>query len=163
VEVADGDAFLDFVTADDVGEVALVVAVGDDDELETVGPVIGDGAVEDFCEELRAFLDWVETAGPEEEGGVRVYVEAETFLESGFGGAFAFGERVGVVFEREADVLGWGVASVRGVEDADGATCGAFVPDFLTDGWRDEVVLTVCDLVEEGRADGIDVVGGEDA
>ena len=57
----------------------------------------------------------------------------------------------------------WGVASVRGVEDTDGATCGAFVPDFLTDGWRDEVVLTVGDLVEEGRADGIDVVGGEDA
>ena len=82
MEVADGDAFLDFVAADDVGEVALVVAVGDDDELEAVGPVIGDGAVEDFCEELRAFLDWVETAGPEEERGVRGEVEAETLLGS---------------------------------------------------------------------------------
>ncbi len=162
-EVGDGDAIVEAVDIYDVVEVVLVGSVGDDGDLEVFGGVIGDDVVEDFGEELGAFLDGIEAGGPEEEGGVGVLAEAEAFLEGEFIGALAGGVIVGGVVLCEGVVGGGVVVCVGGVEDSGGAAGVGFGAEFVADGIGDEVVVAVYDFAEEGGGDGVYVVGGEDA
>ena len=118
VEVGDGHAPVDVVEVDDVVEDALVVAVGDEDDLQLPIPVLRDGAVEDLGEELASLLDGIEARGPEEDGRGVVHLERETLLEFSLGGAASDDVRGGIVAHRKSVVDGRIVVGVRRVENA---------------------------------------------
>jgi len=151
------------VEVDDVVEDALVVAVGDEDDLQLPIPVLRDGAVEDLGEELASLLDGIEARGPEEDGRGVVHLERETLLEFSLGGAASDDVRGGIVAHRKSVVDGRIVVGVRRVENALGAAGGELAAHLLADLGRDEVVHALDDLAQEGGAHGVDVVGGEDA
>ena len=148
---------------DDVVEVGLERAVGDDGDLEALAVVVGADLIEDVGQQLAALLHRVEAGRPEEQRGVGVGGEAEALLEFDLVAALALDERVGVVVVVEIGVGLRVERRVGGVEDAAGAAGVAFRPQFVADLAGDEVVAAVDHLAEEGGADGVDEVGGEDA
>ncbi len=69
---------------------------------------------------------------------------------------------VGAVVGGEVGVAGGVENGVGRVEDAGGAAGVLLAAEFVADGIRDESVAAADDFLEEGGADGVDVVGGED-
>ena len=145
----------------DVVEVPLIFPIGHHRELEAFVLIIRKGLVEDIRQELRAFLDRIQPAGPEKKRGIRVAAQAGFFLEQAFGGTFSFDEVIRVVFDGKSGVGGGIVGIIRRIQDAHGAAGIPFVFDLRPHGVRNKGVMAIGDLVEEGRADGIDVVRGK--
>lgn len=162
-EIGHGDAVGDPVHIDDILEVRLECSVGDDHDLQLFVGVVSDQLIEDIGEELAALLNGVEAGGPVEERGVRIHVETDLRLEGDLVLSFAF--CVGLAVEVVGEVgIGFRVEDgVGGVEDP-GGTSGAFLgPELVPDVAGDELVMSLDDLVKEGGADAVDVVGSEDA
>lgn len=163
VEVGDGHPILNAMERDDVAENALILAIGDNDDLQFAVPVAADDSVQDIGKKGAAFLDGIESGGPEEDGGIVVLHQAEFSLQMSFCSEFSLHLVFGIVLQGEGGIRRRVVAFVGGIEDADGAARIAFGAHFRTNGGRNPIVATIGDFIQEFRGDGIDEVCGEDA
>src|SRR5690606_4837265 len=160
VEIPDGDFAVQPVERDDVVEMFLVAAAGHDGDLEMMA---ADQVGEDVREQLAALLNGVEPGRPEEQRHIRVTHQPQTLLQLQFVAPLSFSVIPRTVVMREIRVVHRIEDGVGSVEDARGASGGALRSEFAADGVGYETVGPADDLVEKGRADGVDMVGGEDA
>ena len=126
-----------------------------DDELAKIRTYIG--------EKLATLLQRVEPAGPEEKRGIGIHLQPGLALEGRLIGSFSLPEIVGGVDRFQRLVRFRHIGGIGGVQNAAGAIGVQLGDDFAADVVGYEVELSVDDFLQEGRADCVDEVGGEDA
>ena len=160
VEVPHGDAVMEPAVSHDVVEVTLEISARDDDDLHVV---VCDQAVKDLREQLATLLNRVEARWPVKHRNVRIALESEALLEF----QFVLPLPINVVLRAEVSGevrVGGGIEDrIRSVQNPGGTAAVLLASEFVANRIRDEPVIAANDFIKEGRAYGIDVVGGEDS
>jgi hypothetical protein len=85
-------------------EVLLIRTIGNHDNLQSEVAIVLDQLEENVGEELAAFLDGVESGGPEKDGCRRVFLKEEPLLEIALELGFDGVMPTGAIFLREIGI-----------------------------------------------------------
>jgi len=80
IKIADSHPFVKIVKSDNIFEMTLKIPVCRKYDLQILIPVFGDNFVKNFCQQLTAFLNRIQSRGPEKQRRILIFEKPKRFL-----------------------------------------------------------------------------------